>query len=107
MVSGEAIGVRVLSEVRQPDRFGLADHEPKDPMASRQPADARSELGIDPVGGKALQDPAVWRDHPDGRIAGADHLGAHLHHALEDPFHRDLGDKRRGGPHEPLEPFLC
>jgi hypothetical protein len=106
MVSGEAVGVGVLSEVGQPDRFGLADHESEDAVTSRRPADTRSEFGVDPVGGKALQKPPVGRDHPDGRVAGADHLGSHLHHALENPFERDLGDERRGGPHESLEPFL-
>ena len=76
-------------------------------MAPRRPTYAGPEFGVDPVGGKALQDPPVGREHSNGRVAGADHLRGHLHHPSEDPFQRDLGDESRGGPHEPLETFLC
>ena len=77
----------MLSEIRQPDRLGLADHESEDAVAPGRPTDAGPEFGLDPVRGEALHDPPVRRDHSDRRIAGADHLGAHLHHAMEDPFH--------------------
>ena len=96
----------MLGEIRQPDRLGLADDEAKDAVASRRRADPGPEFGVDPVGGEALENPPVRRQHSDRGVAGADHLRGHLHHPMEDPFERDLGDERRGGHHEPLEPFL-
>ncbi len=106
VVRGKPVGVGVLGEIRQPDRLGLANHEAEDAMAAGRLADAGPEFRVDPVGGEALQDPSVRRDHSDSCVTGADHLGGHLHHAVQNPFERDLGDERRRGHHEPLEPFL-
>ena len=59
MVGREAVGVGVLGEVGEANRFRRADHQPQDAVAPRQISDERTLLGIDAVSGKALQEPAV------------------------------------------------
>ena len=96
----------MLGQVRQPDRLGLADDEAEDAVASRRPADAGPEFGVDPVGRKALEHPSVGPDHSYRRVPGADHLGGHLRHAVRTPSRETSVMSAEVATHEPLEPFL-
>jgi hypothetical protein len=79
-------------QIGQPDRPSLAENETEDAVAIRWGPDAAAELRVDPVGREALEGFPVRSAHADRRVARSDHLRGHLHHALEDPFERDLGD---------------
>ena len=97
----------MLGQIRQPDRFGLSNHEAKDAMATRRRADSGRQLGVDAVGREVLERPPVRRENTNGRVARPDDFCSHLHRPLKHTVEGDLGDERRGGRHELLEALLC
>ncbi len=106
MVGREAVGVGVLGRGRGGGSAAASRiTRPRMPWPRGGGPMQRPLLVVDAVGGEALEQPAVRRQHADRGVAGADHLGGHLYHALEHPVEGHLGDQRRCGYDQPLQPF--
>ena len=71
-------------QVGQPDRPRLPDHQSENAVAPGQLADAGPQLLVNPVGGEALQQPAVGRQHPDRGVVRPDELGGRLDDVPQD-----------------------
>jgi hypothetical protein len=107
MMRRETVGVGVFGEIGEANRSRRSDHQPEDAVASRQISDERALLGIDAVSDKALQEPAIRCQHANGGKPGTDHLGRHLYYALQHPFQGYLGEQRRSGYNQPLQPLAA
>ena len=94
------------AEIGQADRPGLADHQSEDAVTSRWRAYASALFLVDAEGRKALEQPAIWREHADGGELRSDELGGRLNRMVEDGFERHIRDQAGGGDNQALEAFL-
>ena len=84
---------------------GLPDHQARCRGPGAGP-DLRPQLLVHTVGGEALQQPSIRREHADRRVVCADELGRGLHHLPEHALERDFPDQRGGRNNQALEPLL-
>ena len=75
-------------------------------MPLRRRADAGTPFGVDAVGRKVLEHPAIGSEDPDRGVLRADNLRGDLRDAREDPFQGDLSDHFRAGNLKSLEALL-
>ncbi len=68
-------------------------------------SEERPVLVVDAVGGEALEQAAVGLQHANRGILCPDDFRSYLHHALEHPFQRHLGDERGCRQHQALHPL--
>ena len=94
-------------EIGEANRTRISDHEPENPVAARRGTNPRPKLVGDPICGETLKYTAIGSEHADRSIMSAHHFGGHLHHALEHPVERQLGDERGGGDDQSLETGVC
>lgn len=84
----------MLGQIGETNRSSRADHQSEDTVAPRQISNERTLLRIHPIGGKALEEPAIWCQDSNRSVPRPDDCGGHLHYAPKYPLKRYLGDQR-------------
>ena len=82
MVRGKADGARVLVQIAQPQRAGVANQHAQDASSAGEISDGRLRLGVDAGGEKAFELGASGVDHPQRRIASSRQLGRSIDELL-------------------------
>ena len=102
----EAVAARVLADVGQAKRLGMADQLAEDAAAAGQLADRAPRGLIDAGGEEALELLAVLVEDADGRVARSGQLAAGFEHALQHRLAVQLGDYRGSDFEQKAEPLL-
>ena len=91
---------RVVAEVVEPQRFGVADQHAEDPASARQVADRGMSLGVDTRRQEALESCPSLVDDAERRIARSRQLRSRLDELLQERVQRELGAERDSGVDE-------
>ncbi len=102
MVGREPVAPWVGSDVGDPDRLGLVDQHPEQPVTARQRADSLSLLAGQAARHEPLEDTAVVGD-PERRVAGPDELADAIDDELEHPLERQHAGDPAGRQVEGLD----
>ena len=90
---GEAVGLRMVADVLEPQRARLLDQQPEDPPAAREIADRAVRLGSIPAVMKRVELLPAVVEHADGRVARAGDLAGDVEQLLQHGLHVELGDQ--------------
>ena len=90
MVIRESNGARIVAELVEPKRLGVADEHAQDAPSSREVADRSMCLRIDASREKTLQPLARAIDDPESGVPCARELSRGLHELLEERVQRKL-----------------
>jgi len=86
MARREAIGLRVLADVRETQRPRTVDEHAEDATPARQVADRAMRLGVHPARDEALELAAIVIKDPECGVARAGDLARRLEHLVEHGF---------------------
>src|SRR5207253_1570190 len=107
MARRKAVGPNVLGDIRQAQRLGLRDQQPKHAATARKVADQLSKVGIDPRSDEVGEVLALVVEDTDRRKSGAREVPGYLQETLEHVLQLTLGDERARGLGQPAEPLLA
>ena len=103
MRSREAVGLRMVTHVREPQRVRFVDEHAENPAPAREIADRPVRRLVDPEGHEALQPGAVLVEHADRRVLRARDLGRDLQQLAQDPLEVEVGDERAACAEQPAQ----
>ena len=102
----EAVAARVLADVGQAQRLGMADQLAQDAAAAGKLADRAPRGLVDAGGQEAFELLPVLIEDPDGRVARSGQLAPGLEHALQHRLAVQLGDYRRSDVEKQAQALL-
>ena len=102
----EAVAARVLADVGQAKRLGVADQLAEDAAAAGKLADRAPRGLVDAGGEEAVELLALLIEDADGRVARSGQLAPGFEHALQHRLAVQLGDYRGSDFEQKAEPLL-
>ena len=97
MSGREAVRLRVLADVRKPERLGVLDQQPQDSAAARQVADCPMTLRLDAAGDEALELDAPLVEYAERGVARPGHAAGDVEQLTDNPVDVEHGDEPAAG----------
>jgi hypothetical protein len=105
MVLREPIGVRMLAEVMEPERFGVTDQEAQNAVAGGKRSDPAGEILIYAHGDEVAQRPVTAND-PQRSVLGLNKLAGRTDYPVQNRFQAKVFGECYHGVQKTLHPLL-